>query len=246
MKRIVVYGATSEIAHQLTRLLAQNEECSFVLIGRNKDRLDTVCKDLKSRGAQSAEFILCDFLNKESLKHSFMEALLVLKEIDTLILAQGSLTDQLKANTDIDYALDEFFLNFESMAIPALLGAEYFEKRQKGQIIGISSVAGERGRKTIYLYGSAKSAFTSLMSGLRGRLAPHNIHVMTVKPGLIETPMTSHLPKSPLFISSISAANIIYKGMINRKDSIYVPFYWRFIMRIIKDLPEFIFKKLSI
>jgi short-subunit dehydrogenase len=152
----------------------------------------------------------------------------------------------LKANTDIDYVLDEFFLNFESMAIPALLCAEYFEKRQKGQIIGISSVAGERGRKTIYIYGSAKSAFTSLMSGLRGRLAPHNIHVMTVKPGLIETPMTSHLPKSPLFISSTSAANIIYKGMINRKDSIYVPFYWRFIMRIIKDLPEFIFKKLSI
>ena len=246
MKNIVVYGATSEIAHELTRLLAKNEECSFVLIGRNRERLDTICKDLKSRGAHFAELILCDFLNKESLKQTFKEALLLLKEIDTLILAQGSLTDQLKANTDIDYALDEFFLNFESMAIPALLCAEYYEQQKKGQIIGISSVAGERGRKTIYMYGSAKSAFTSLMSGLRGRLAPHNIHVMTVKPGLIETPMTSHLPKSPLFIGSTLAAKIIYKGMIHRKDIIYVPFYWRFIMRIIKDLPEFIFKKLSI
>lgn len=122
-----------------------------------------------------------------------------------------------------------------------------FEQKGAGTIVGVSSVAGDRGRASNYLYGSAKAGFTAYLSGIRNRLAKHGAHVMTVLPGFMDTKMTAGLETpNPLTVSSEEAAQLIYKGFKKKKNILYVSGKWQIIMLIIKSIPEFIFKKLSL
>jgi len=124
--------------------------------------------------------------------------------------------------------------------------ANYFEKRGKGNITVISSVAGDRGRQSNYIYGSAKGALSVFLQGLRNRLAPRGVSVTTIKPGFIDTPMTADIKKGPLFASAELVGTRVYKAMKRGESVVYTPFFWRFIMLIIIHIPECIFKRLKL
>ncbi|MBI3258417.1 MAG: SDR family oxidoreductase [Ignavibacteriae bacterium] len=245
MNKIVIIGATSSIAHQ-TALLFAREGVSFVLAGRNQNRLDACAKDLQARGAKNVSTLIMDAANPSDGKLLFEQSLMTLGEIDLLYIAHGSLTDQARANKDTGYALEEFMVNFNSAVGYAMTFAEYFEKRQMGNIAVLSSVAGDRGRGSNYIYGAAKGGLSIFLQGLRNRLAKSGVNVLTIKPGFVDTPMTADVPKNPLFAKPEVIAKGIYSAIKNGKDVIYLPWFWRWIMLIVRMVPERIFKKMSL
>ena len=141
---------------------------------------------------------------------------------------------------------DSININFTSVAGFITILANYFEKMGEGTIAVISSVAGDRGRQSNYIYGAAKGGVTKFLQGLRNRLSQKNIQVLTIKPGLVDTPMTAHLPKNPLYVKPDFVAKSIIRAIEKKKDVIYVPEYWRLIMWVIIHIPEFIFKRLKL
>ena len=120
------------------------------------------------------------------------------------------------------------------------------EERKYGCIAVISSVAGDRGRQSNYIYGTAKGALTLFLQGLRNRLARSNVQVLTLKPGFVDTPMTAHLKKGLLFVSPETIAKGILRSIQKKKNEVYLPWFWYFIMKIIKTIPEFIFKRMKL
>ncbi len=245
IKNIVIIGATSSIAHH-TALLFAKEGASFVLAGRNQKRLDTCAQDLQSRGAASVSTVIMDSANPKDCEQLFHQSITALGEIDLLYIAHGSLTDQDRANTDTQYALDEFVVNFNSAVGYALTFARYFEQKKSGSIAVLSSVAGDRGRGSNYIYGAAKGGLGIFLQGLRNRLAKSGVSVLTIKPGFVDTPMTADVPKNQLFAKPEAIAKSIYSAIKNGKDVVYLPWFWRWIMLIVRLVPERIFKKLSL
>ncbi|HET8842857.1 MAG TPA: SDR family NAD(P)-dependent oxidoreductase, partial [Ktedonobacteraceae bacterium] len=142
--------------------------------------------------------------------------------------------------------LQEFAINGASVISLLTLLGNYFEQQKRGCIAVISSVAGDRGRQSNYIYGAAKAAVTAFLSGLRNRLARYGVAVVTIKPGMVDTPMTAHMRKSRLFADPQVVGRGIYDAMLKRKDVVYLPGYWRIIMMVIKSIPEPIFKRLSL
>ena len=159
----------------------------------------------------------------------------------------GYLGDQERAEQEAEEARLIFDTNYTGITSLLDVVARDYESKQEGTIIGISSVAGERGRKSNYYYGSAKAAFSSYLSGLRNRLHSSGVHVVTVKPGFVDTQMTEgmDLPK-PLTAKPSQVAQSIYKAYNKKKNTIYVLWPWRWIMLIIKNIPEWQFKKMNL
>lgn len=244
-KNIVIIGATSSIAHQ-TALLFAKEGASFVLAGRNQNRLASCAGDLQSRGAKSVFTIIMDATNPTGYEQIFQQSISLLGEIDLLYVAHGSLTDQDRANNDTLYALEELTVNFNSAVGYILTFAGYFEQKKSGTIALLSSVAGERGRAGNYIYGAAKGGLSIFLQGLRNRLSKSNVNVLTIKPGFVDTPMTADIPHNVLFAKPELIAKNIYTAIIHGKDVVYLPWFWLWIMLIIRSIPERIFKKLSI
>ena len=143
-------------------------------------------------------------------------------------------------------ATKEFDTNFISVVSLLTQLANHFSAKKSGTIAVISSVAGDRGRQSNYIYGAAKGALSVLLQGLRNRLYSDNVHVLTIKPGFVDTPMTSEIKKNFLFVKPEYVAAAIKSAVEKKKDVIYVPWFWRYIMLIIKLIPEFIFKRLSL
>jgi len=162
------------------------------------------------------------------------------------IVAQGSLTNQDKASYDMNYLAEEFSLNALSFIILSQIIVNHFNQHDSGILVGIGSVAGERGRKGNYAYGAAKSAVSTFLSGLRHANKNENIHIMTVKPGFVTTPMTLEMPQSFLFVKPEFVAKEIKRGVEQGIEQMYIPSFWRFIMMIIRSIPEALFKKLNI
>jgi short-subunit dehydrogenase len=170
----------------------------------------------------------------------------VAHKTDAVLCAVGLLGDQTAARHDEEAADRILRANFTGLVPLLSMAADTFEQRQRGLIIGISSVAGDRGRGSNYLYGSAKAGFTAFLSGLRARLAPSGVQVLTIKPGLIASPMTEgrDLPKY-LIASPETAARDIANAVRKGKSTLYTPWYWRGIMLAVKHLPERLFIKLK-
>ncbi len=244
MLKILVIGATSSIAHETAKYFAA-DGAQFFLAARSDEKLQIIADDLQARGAKSTTFTLDmnDFARHQELLDAADAAL---NGIDALFIAHGTLGDQEKAEADVDYMLEEINTNFLSVATFLTLAANYFEAQKRGVIAVISSVAGDRGRGSLYVYGTAMAAKTTFLQGLRNRLAKSNVHVLTVKPGRVDTPMTAHLKKSPLLADPAKVGQQIYQAMKRRKDVIYAPPYWALIMLIIRNIPERIFKRLSL
>lgn len=246
MTRILIAGATSAIASETAKLFAA-EGAHLLLMGRDETRLTAVAADLSVRGAASVSTVLFDASRPSTIEDAWADALAGFGDIDAILIAHGSLPDQKDAEQDVTAALRELAVNFTSAAAILTLAGNYFEARRRGCITVISSVAGDRGRQSNYVYGSAKGGLSVFLDGLRNRVQAAGVRVITVKPGLVDTPMTAHLPRNILFASPTHVGRAIYRAMTGRKQgNIYVPWFWRWIMFVIKRIPGPIFNRLKL
>ena len=164
----------------------------------------------------------------------------------TSILKYGSLGDQAACEASAAQTLTELNTNCISVISLLTLLANVMQKQGSGSLAVISSVAGDRGRQSNYVYGTAKGALTIFLQGLRNRLDQHGVHVLTIKPGFVDTPMTSDFSKGLLWVGPETIARGIVSAINKRKDIVYLPFFWRYIMLIIRLIPERIFKRMSL
>ncbi len=245
MKKIAIFGAGSAIAFETAKCFA-NKKAELLLLGRDMEKMEALKAELIARFQTVVKTMKFDALDFDSHQEVFANAVATMGGLDAILIAQGSLPNQKETEKDIKAIIREFNTNALSVITTASLAANYFEKQQSGTIAAISSIAGDRGRQSNYIYGSAKAAVSSFMQGLRNRFGNSEIKVITIKPGWVDTPMTKDKPKSLLFVSAVTAGKGIYEAMVNGKDVVYLPGYWRCIMYIVKHIPESIFKKMSL
>lgn len=242
MRTLLILGATSDIA-RATALAFGLAGWDILLAGRAPDALQRVAGDLSVRLGRPVPWVVFD-AEKSEEHEAFWRNLPVQPE--ALLCAVGLLGDQNAARHDQALAQRIVTANFSGLVSIFGLAADAFEARGHGLLIGISSVAGDRGRAQNYLYGSAKAGFTALLSGLRQRLSEANVRVLTVKPGFVDTSMTEgmDLPKA-LTASPQEVAQAILAHAEKGSETIYVKPLWQLIMLVIRHIPERIFKKMS-
>ena len=243
MSYILIIGAKSDIARAVARKYAKSGH-NLYLAARCSSELNSFAVDLAIRESIDIECIDIDVLNYSS-HLSFYENLRE-KPLGVIFLA-GYLGAQLDAQSNFDEARKIIDTNYTGAVSLLNIVADDFEKRKNGFIVGVSSVAGDRGRGSNYFYGSAKSALSAFLSGLRNRLYDSNVNVLTVKPGFVNTKMTSgmNLPNN-LTSNPDDVANHIYSAQISKKDILYTKWEWKWIMVVIKLIPEWLFKRLSL
>jgi decaprenylphospho-beta-D-erythro-pentofuranosid-2-ulose 2-reductase len=244
-RRILILGATSAIAMAVARELLASD-AHFFLVARNAEKLDAVRKDLLTRGAANVTADVIDISKTSAHEEMFSAALQALGSIDLALIAHGVLGDQDQAQSSFAIAEAVLHTNFISAVSLITWLANYFENAHKGTLAVISSVAGDRGRKSNYVYGASKGALNIFLDGVRNRVDRAGVQVLTIRPGFVSTPMTAHLPQGPLFASPAQVAKGIVKAIASRKDVVYVPWFWRPIMFIIRNIPESFFKKLNL
>lgn len=246
MNKWLIIGATSAIAEATARLWA-TRGYSFYLAARNVSKLDIVKQDLLSRGAARVEVGAFNAEDPAKITAVFDDAANVLGGIDGVLIAHGSLPDQNRCEQDLGLALQEIQTNGLSVIHLCGHAANYFETRKSGSIAVISSVAGDRGRKSNYVYGAAKGMVSVFLQGLRNRLAASNVQVLTIKPGFVDTPMTAAFDKGgPLWAQPEDIGAGIVAAVDKGRNVVYLPWFWACIMLVIKHIPEFIFKRLSL
>jgi decaprenylphospho-beta-D-erythro-pentofuranosid-2-ulose 2-reductase len=245
MKKIVILGATSGIALEIQRQLARRG-CDLLLVARSSQRLAELQADLAIRGARKVVTYAADLscIRQHAAIRDFASA--SFPGFDTALLAYGSMHDQKDAETSIDVLLEELQVNFVSATAILTLFAADLERRQNGCLAAITSVAGDRGRRSNYAYGSAKGALSLFLQGLRSRLHPAGVRVITIKPGPVQTAMTDHLANSARFADAKLVARDIVHALERRSpDVLYTPKVWRYIMSAVRHIPEDVFKRLS-
>jgi short-subunit dehydrogenase len=248
-RRVLILGATSGIAMTAARLLAE-EGASLYLAARNHDRLSVIAADLRLRNANYVAETVIDLDNTALHPTLVADAIKQLGGIDVVLLAHGILGDQ--EDAEQHYAAAEAVLRTNLLSAVSLLTllANYFVQQKAGCLAVITSVAGDRGRKSNYIYGTSKGALNIFLDGLRNRIDREGVHVLTIRPGFVSTAMTAHLPpaqlKSPLFASPQTVAAGILRAIEKRKDVVYLPWFWAIIMLIIRNIPNRLFKKLNL
>ncbi|NPD20535.1 SDR family oxidoreductase [Alterinioella nitratireducens] len=240
---VLILGARSDIARAIARAFAA-EGHPIQLAARHAENLGTDRDDLQTR--YGVEVSLHDFDALEVRQHeAFVDGLPVLPEI--VVSAIGVLGDQTENEDDVEAALGVIRANFEGPALILGVLANRFATRGSGTIVGISSVAGDRGRASNYVYGSAKAGFTAFLSGLRNRLARQGVHVVTVQPGFVNTAMTAGMDTPGALTAEPSeVGEAIVNAVKKGRNVIYVRRIWWLVMSIICAIPEAIFKKTSI
>ncbi|MDZ7661901.1 SDR family oxidoreductase [Thiohalophilus sp.] len=245
MKRILILGATSAIAEQTARLYA-DRGAQLMLAARDKDKLQRLADDLNIRGSEQVDWQTLDLNDTSEHENLLINTEKQLGGLDMVLIAYGTLGEQAAGERDFNLALEELKTNCLSVLSFLTLIANRFEAQQSGTIAVISSVAGDRGRQSNYIYGTAKGALTIFLQGLRNRLHKAGVQVLTIKPGFVDTPMTREFEKGLLWVKPQVIAAGIVRAVDRRKDVVYLPFFWRYIMLIIKLIPEFVFKRLSL
>lgn len=243
LKRVVIFGATSAIAIAVARQLAADQAQLF-LVARNAERLDSVAADLRVRGASQVDVAVADLA--DAAQHAGLVALAknALVSIDAALIAHGTLPDQAACERDAVLALQQIHLNFLSPASLLTELANVMAPQSAGSIGVIGSVAGDRGRMSNYVYGSAKGGLGVFVQGLRHRLGKQGVSVTLIKPGFVDTPMTANITKGgPLWAMPEKVASDIIKAMQSGKATLYTPWFWAGIMTIIRNVPDFIFGK---
>lgn len=241
--RVLVLGATSSLAIATMRRLAGNTR--FMLVARNPDRLTAVAQDLLTRGALAAETWVMDLDNTSAHPEMLAAAAERLGRIDLALIAYGVLGDQRAAEADFEIAAAILHTNFTSTVSLLTWLGNYFQAQRGGTLAVISSVAGDRGRKSNYVYGASKGALNIFLEGLRNRIDRDGVQVLTIKPGFVATPMTAHVPQNALFASPDQVAHGILRAIERRRDVVYVPWFWAGIMLLVRAIPGFRFKKMN-
>lgn len=245
MKKLLAVGGTSKIAQEVLKCFA-GTGAEFFITGRDEVKLAAVSADLLIRGAAKVVTSRLDLNDVGRHPQLYNEAVTCLGGLDVMLIAHGTLPDQALCQRDVDLTLRELRTNFLSAVSLLTLFANYFEENRSGCLAVISSVAGDRGRQSNYVYGAAKAALTVFLQGLRNRLFKAGVTVITVKPGFVDTPMTALLSKNFLYADPAVVGRRIFKAIIKRQEVVYVPWFWRWIMMIVRFIPERIFKRMRL
>ena len=245
MKRILIIGATSAIAEHCARIWAARGD-ALHLVARNEQHVQVIASDLKVRGASEVTTYVTDLNDMDKHEELLDVADAVIGSIDVVLIAHGNLSNQKSCELSVQETLAEIQTNALSTISLLTVIANRFEAKKSGAICVISSVAGDRGRASNYVYGSAKAMVTAFTSGLRQRLYKSNVSVVTIKPGLVDTPMTSELKKEILWAKPNIVSALIVKAIDKKKAEVYVPSFWWVVMLIIKVIPSKIFKGLRL
>ncbi|NTV92094.1 MAG: SDR family oxidoreductase [Chlorobiaceae bacterium] len=246
MKKVLVVGASSAIAEAVAKLYAE-QGAKLYLLARNREKLASMGADLLIRGAESVDSDQFDINEHQMHQEVLGKVSGALGGIDVALVAHGTLGNQRECEESSDRALQELQTNAVStIAFLTRLG-NLFEKQGFGTIAVISSVAGDRGRPSNYVYGTAKAAVTTFCQGLNARMFKSGVHVMTVKPGLVATPMTEGLDMPAMLVAQPDqvAADIV-RGIDKKVDTLYTPWFWKYIMAGIVHIPVALFKKLNL
>lgn len=245
MNRILIIGATSAIAEATARRFAARGDALF-LLGRDAEKLGRICADLRIRGAADTGFALLDANALDQHEARLEQAARALGGLDIVLIAHGTLGDQAAGERDFGVALRE--LNTNAISVLSLLShlANRMEAQRAGQIAVIGSVAGDRGRASNYIYGTAKAAVATWCEGLRGRLHRAGVNVLLVKPGFTDTPMTAAFTKGVLWAQPDDIARRIVGGLDRRAGVVYAPAFWALIMLLIRHIPGALFKRLKL
>jgi short-subunit dehydrogenase len=243
--KVLVLGATSGIAEATCRIWAA-QGASLFLVARNAEKLAAVAQDLRTRGASYVDTSVADLDDTEHHPHLLAHAINSLTGMDVAFLAHGVLGDQPQAEQDFNTAAHILHTNLIAPISLLTWLANYCVQRRAGTLAVISSVAGDRGRKSNYLYGTSKAGLSAFLGGLRNRVDREGVTVITIKPGPTKTAMTAGMKGSEKFADVNKVAQTIVKAIAAKKDNLYVPFQWQPIMFIIRNIPDRIFKKLNL
>jgi decaprenylphospho-beta-D-erythro-pentofuranosid-2-ulose 2-reductase len=246
-KRIVIIGATSAIAEHCARLWLEKQPVDLTLVGRDTQRIERVATDLKVRSPQSEiRVVQGEFLNPEAINVTVND-IFKLGRVDIVLIAHGSLPEQTECQNDLQSCRDALEINGISPVLYAEAFAKEMEKANHGTIALIGSVAGDRGRKSNYVYGAAKGLVARYAQGLQHRFADTGVMVVLIKPGPTDTPMTAHLKDQGVKLARVEDVSMTIAKAINGKEElVYAPRRWAVIMQVIRHIPNFIFKKINI
>jgi len=249
MTRIIIFGATSAIAHATARLWAARG-ASLFLVGRTAQKLQAVEDDLRTRAAPGAVVASAQADLDKLTEHPALIAAAVAAlggGPDIVLIAHGNLPDQARCQADVQEMLSQLNTNGLSVISLCTLLANRFEAQGSGSLAVITSVAGDRGRQSNYAYGTAKGLVSRFLQGLRNRLTPRGIAVIDIRPGFVDTPMTAALKKGgPLWAEPARVAADIVRAVDRKRTVIYTPWFWRYILLIIVHIPERIFNRLKL
>ena len=240
----IILGASSSMARAFVRRLAEDGH-GLILTGRDKDDLARIAADCKARGASSATNFPIDARDAATFAPILTHASGLEGQLSCAVFL-GSMPDQSEIDADASLIDGVIADSFTGPAQFLQLLAPQMEARGGGTVVGIGSVAGDRGRLGNYVYGGAKAGFATYLSGLRNRMGRSGVHVMTVKPGPVDTAMTWGLGKQPFMTTSEGVAGDILKGLKKQRNTVYTAGIWRLVMLVIRNIPEPIFKKMSI
>jgi short-subunit dehydrogenase len=241
---VLILGATSAIASALAREFAAHK-FDLVLGGRDREELSALASDLSLRYGVQAGILSFDALDTPTHASTLRSFLPETGDaLEGVVVCIGYLGDQAKGQSDWEEARRTLETNFTGCVSALNILANHFESRRAGFICAISSVAGDRGRQSNYLYGAAKAGLSTYLQGLRNRLFPAHVKVITVKPGFVDTRMTYGRSGLLLVASPARVAKGIFRAIAKGKDVVYLPWFWRPIMLIVQSIPEAIFKRL--
>ena len=245
MKRILIIGATSAIAEHCARIWAARGD-ALHLVARNEQHVQVIASDLKVRGASAVTTYCLDLNNMGKHEELLNIADDALGGVDIVLIAHGTLSNQKNCELSVEETLAEIQTNALSTIGLLTLTANRFEAKKSGTICVISSVAGDRGRASNYVYGSAKAMVTAFTCGLRQRLYKSNVSVVTIKPGFVDTPMTSEFKKGVLWAKPKAVASKVVRAIDSNKTEVYVPIFWCGVMLLIRLIPNTIFAKVKL
>jgi decaprenylphospho-beta-D-erythro-pentofuranosid-2-ulose 2-reductase len=245
--KVIILGATSAIAEATARLYAA-EGAKLLLVGRQGERLAAIADDLRLRGAARADTAVRDLADAGDAATAFAGFVETLDGLDHVLLAYGTLGDQKIAERDLVAAERNFTVNFTSAAAWALAAAEVLEQQGRGALIVLGSVAGDRGRRANFVYGAAKAGLATLVEGIAHRFAGKGPRAVIVKPGPVITPMTEGFAsrKGLMWTTPETVAAIVRHAADRGGPVVYAPWFWRWVMLIIRFLPAPIFNRLDI
>jgi short-subunit dehydrogenase len=243
MPTALILGAASDMAVAIAKKFA-SEGYEIQLAGRNINRLQPLVSDLAVRYNKTASLLEFDALDFSS-HQNFFDQLQPMPDVTICVF--GYLGENEKARSNWKESEKIIHTNYTGAVSILNVVSNAYAVRKSGTIVGISSVAGERGRQSNYIYGSAKAGFTAYLSGLRNRMYKEGVHVVSVEPGFVDTQMTADLELPPLLTAKPAEVGVaVYKAVKNKSNVIYVKWFWRWIMFIIRSIPESIFKKLKL
>ena len=242
MQKVLIVGASSAIAVAVARLLA-GKGARLCLAGRSTVRLNELAGDLRALGAPIVHVETLDARDLAAHETLLDQADQALGGLDAALIAHGTLPDQKECQRSVAATLDALSTNALSVISLCSLLANRFERQKAGTIAVLGSVAGDRGRQSNYVYGTAKGAVAIFLQGLRNRLHESGVRVVTLKLGFVDTPMTATFPKGPLWATPGGVAGRIVRAMEAGVPQAYIPRFWRFVSLLIRSVPETLFKR---